>query len=190
MLVQSNSSNLSSDNKISCDEGPNADQDLQGRWENGWDWGCDCFCETPQESLLWNFLRPCQLQLTSRLVLEHHLDLLADEGRQVDLAVPLARLARIAPLLLSTEGMAQGAVVLGHEQGCTVADVTAQATVSLQCQRCLQPMSLPLAGSSRVALVESEALAAEVPPEFETALVNDVQVRNDTVVQALAKVLA
>ena len=102
---------------------------------------------------------------------------LADEGRQVELAVPLARLARIAPLLLSTEGMAQGAVVLGHEQGCTVADVTAQATVSLQCQRCLQPMSLPLAGSSRVALVESEALAAEVPPEFETALAPDGRLR-------------
>lgn len=65
MLVQSNSSNLTSDNKILCDESPNPDQNLQGRWENGWDWGCDCFCETPKERLQWNFLRPCQLQLTS-----------------------------------------------------------------------------------------------------------------------------
>ena len=33
---------------------------------------------------------------------------LADEARQVELAVPLARLDRIAPQLTSTEGMADG----------------------------------------------------------------------------------
>ncbi len=102
---------------------------------------------------------------------------LADEARQVDLALPLARLGRIAPQLLSNAGMAEGRVVLGREQGRIIAEVTAGAEVALQCQRCLQPMTLRLQGSSRVALVESEAAVAEVPPEFETALAPEGRMR-------------
>jgi uncharacterized protein len=102
---------------------------------------------------------------------------LADEGRQVDLAVPLARLERIAPYLLSTEGMVQGRVALDREQGRIVAEVTVDAEVSLQCQRCLLPMTMQLAGTSRVALVESEAAGAGVPAELETALAPEGRMR-------------
>lgn len=102
---------------------------------------------------------------------------LADEARRVELAVPLARLERIAPQLLSTEGMAQGSVALGREQGHVVADVSVEAEVVLQCQRCLAPMTQRLAGGSRVALVESEAAAAGAPAELETALAPEGRLR-------------
>lgn len=102
---------------------------------------------------------------------------LADEARQVDLAVPLARLDRVVPRLLSTEGIARGRVALSREQGRIVADVRVEADVPLQCQRCLQPMRLQTSSSSRVALVESEDAAAEVPPELETALAPDGRLR-------------
>lgn len=102
---------------------------------------------------------------------------LADEARQVELVVPLARLERIAPRLFATEGMARGSVALDREQGHVVADVNVEAVVALQCQRCLAPMTLQLAGSSRVALVESEAAAASVPAELETALAPEGRMR-------------
>lgn len=98
---------------------------------------------------------------------------LADEARQVDLVVPLARLERIVPRLASTEGTATGHVALDRYQGHVVAQVSAEAEVSLVCQRCLAPMRLLISGSSRVALVESEAAVARVPPELETALALD-----------------
>jgi uncharacterized protein len=102
---------------------------------------------------------------------------LADEDHQVELAVPLARLVRIAPQLLSAEGVAEGRVVLSREEGRIIADVTARAGLPLQCQRCLQPMELQVNGSSRVALVESEAAGAGVPAELETALAPDGRLR-------------
>lgn len=102
---------------------------------------------------------------------------LADEAREVDLVVPLARLERIVPRLVSTEGTAKGRVALDRYQGHVIADVSVEAEVSLQCQRCLQPVSLPIAGSSRVALVESEAAVGNVPPELETALAQDGRLR-------------
>lgn len=108
---------------------------------------------------------------------------LADEARQVELAVPLARLERIAPRLSSTEGMAQGRVVLGREQGRIIAEVTAQAGVTLQCQRCLQPMRLQLDCSSRVVLVESESAVADVPPDLETALAPEGRLRLSDLVE-------
>ena len=95
---------------------------------------------------------------------------LADEGRRVQLAVPVARLARIAEQLASSEGTVNGTVVLSRQMGHIIADVSFEAGVTLLCQRCLGPMPLHLAGNSRVALLESEAATADVPPELETAL--------------------
>lgn len=106
-----------------------------------------------------------------------HVAALADEAGQVELAVPLARLERLAPQLMATEGMAQGRVALGREQGRIIAEVSAAAAVVLRCQRCLQPMTLQIDCSSRVVLVESESAVADVPPELETALAPEGRLR-------------
>lgn len=95
---------------------------------------------------------------------------LADEGRRLDIAVPVARLPRIAAQLASPEGMLTGSIGLSREMNHIIADVSFEADVTLLCQRCLGPMPVRFAGNSRVALLESEAAAADVPPELETAL--------------------
>lgn len=95
---------------------------------------------------------------------------LADAGRRVELEVPVARMKRIAEFLASSEGAVQGSVALSRLSGRIIAEVAVNATLALQCQRCLRPVSLPLEGGSSVVLVEDEAAAAGVPPEFETAL--------------------
>jgi uncharacterized protein len=101
---------------------------------------------------------------------ESNVAVLADEGRQVELAVPVARLARLAGMLASSDGTVTGHVALEREQGRAIAEVRFAATLTVTCQRCLAPMSLELEGGSRVVLLEREEDAAGVPQEFETAL--------------------
>lgn len=102
---------------------------------------------------------------------------LAEEARTVTLAVPVNRLERIAPQLLSREGVVTGSVALAMEQGRIVADVELVAALEVRCQRCLEPMQLPVESQSRVALVGSDADAAAVPPELETALAPEGRMR-------------
>jgi len=103
--------------------------------------------------------------------------LLADEARRIELAIPVARLSRIAEYLASAEGTVNGSVELSRESGRIIADVAFEAPLTLRCQRCLGPLPVRLDGESRVALVESEAAGAEVPPELETALAPDGRLR-------------
>lgn len=95
---------------------------------------------------------------------------LAEEARTVTLAVPVNRLERIASHLTRTDGMVTGTVGLSKEEGRIVADVELAAALEVRCQRCLEPMQLPIESQSRVVLVASEVAAAAVPPELETAL--------------------
>jgi len=102
---------------------------------------------------------------------------LADEARQVQLAIPLERFERVTPQLAATQGMVDGSVALAREEGRIVADVAVTAQLQLRCQRCLEPMSWPVQSSSRVTLLESEAAAAGLPPELETALAPEGRMR-------------
>jgi uncharacterized protein len=102
---------------------------------------------------------------------------LADEARQVELVIPLERFERVAPQLATTQGVVNGSIALAREQGRIVADVTLTTQVQLLCQRCLEPMPWPVQSSSRVTLLESEAAAADVPHELETALAPDGRMR-------------
>jgi len=95
---------------------------------------------------------------------------LAEEARTVMLAVPVNRLERIAEHLTRHEGVVTGTVALAMEDGRIVADVTLATVLEVRCQRCLEPMRLPIESHSRVALVGSEEAAAAVPAELETAL--------------------
>jgi len=95
---------------------------------------------------------------------------LAEEARTVTLAVPVNRLERIVSHLTRRDGLVTGAIALVMEQGRIVADVDLAATLEVRCQRCLEPMQLPIESHSRVALVASEADGEAVPPELETAL--------------------
>ena len=100
---------------------------------------------------------------------------LADESRRVELAIPVERFEGIASQLVSREGTVTGSVQLGREQGHIVAEVSMAAQLHVLCQRCLQPMDLPVTSQSRVVLLESAA--DEAPPEMETALAPEGRLR-------------
>jgi uncharacterized protein len=102
---------------------------------------------------------------------------LADDERQVELAVPLANFARLAPLLSSNDGMAKGKIAFSREQGRIIADVTVEAQPQVRCQRCLGTMALPISSQSRVALVAAEGEVDAVPPELEVALAPEGRMR-------------
>ncbi|MEO8306874.1 MAG: YceD family protein [Pseudomonadota bacterium] len=101
----------------------------------------------------------------------------ADDERQVELAVPLAKLARLAPLLVNNEGMATGRIAFSRVQGRIIADVMVEARPQVRCQRCLGIMSLPISSQSRVALLAAESEVDAVPPELEVALAPEGRMR-------------
>jgi uncharacterized protein len=97
-------------------------------------------------------------------------DRLADGGGDVEFAVPLAELVGLRSLRGGVGGGVHGHAHFGREQGMPVADLAFSGTVSLQCQRCLQPMERPLERVSRIALIAAEDEADRVPPEREPVL--------------------
>jgi uncharacterized protein len=97
-------------------------------------------------------------------------DRLADGQADVDFAVPLAELSGLRSLRAGVAGTVQGRARFGREEGMPVADLRFSGTVTLQCQRCLQPLEWPLAAESRIALIASESQTARVPLEREPVL--------------------
>lgn len=94
-------------------------------------------------------------------------DRLADSGSDVDFAVALSELPG---LRAGVTGNVAGEARFTRAQGLAVVRLAARGTATLECQRCMQPMSLNLEIDARAALVASEADAARVPPELEPVL--------------------
>ncbi|HYX75029.1 MAG TPA: YceD family protein [Steroidobacteraceae bacterium] len=95
---------------------------------------------------------------------------LADGEADIDFAVPLAELSGLRALRAGVAGSVQGRVHFAREEGVPVADLRFKGAVSLQCQRCLQPMERAVEAESRFALVGTEAEAARIPLEREAVL--------------------
>ena len=94
-------------------------------------------------------------------------DRLADGAADVDFAVPLAELAGLRALRGGVAGVVRGRAHFAREQSMPVADLVYSGTVSLQCQRCLQPMERSLERVSHIALIASEDEADRAPAERE-----------------------
>ena len=95
------------------------------------------------------------------------MDRLADSGAEVDFAVPLSQLPGV---VAGVAGSVAGRASFARTQGLPVAELTVRGAATLECQRCMQPMSVPIDTIVRVALVASEADVARVPPELEPVL--------------------
>lgn len=94
------------------------------------------------------------------------MDRLADGGAEVDFAVPLAQL----PGLAGVAGSATGRARFARAQGLAVAELTVRGAATLECQRCMRPMNVPIDTVVKVALIGSEADVARVPAELEPVL--------------------
>jgi uncharacterized protein len=95
-------------------------------------------------------------------------------GKAYEGVIPLADLPRLAPLLTSTEGQAAFVLEFGRDAArrATVR-VKVEATLALQCQRCLDTMMLPVNGESRLVVVDGPAEAERLPADVDPLLVED-----------------
>jgi uncharacterized protein len=94
-------------------------------------------------------------------------DRLADGGAEVDFAVPLAELRGLPT---GVGGSVAGRARFARTQELPMVELTVRGSATLECQRCMQPMSVPIEGLVKVALVASEADVARVPAELEPVL--------------------
>jgi uncharacterized protein len=97
-------------------------------------------------------------------------DRLADGGAEADFAIPLAELSGLRPERPDVGGRVAGRVHFMRERGLALAELTLQGHAQLVCQRCMQPLQLPLRAQVRVALVHSPDEAARVPEDLEPVL--------------------
>ena len=97
---------------------------------------------------------------------------LAEAGRVLRGPIALAGLERLLPALVSQDGELQVEMNLGRDpDGTRYLVGTIQGTVQLECQRCLEPMVLPLDLKFRLGLVQNQEAASELPDRYEALLV-------------------
>ena len=97
-------------------------------------------------------------------------DRLADGGADIDFAVPLAQLNGLRSPRAGIGGSVRGRAHFTREQGVPVVELAMSGSVTLECQRCMKPMQLPLETATRVALIASESEAGRVPADLEPVL--------------------
>jgi uncharacterized protein len=98
---------------------------------------------------------------------------LAEMRAQFEFDIPLGDLPGIPEEFSIAERPVQLGLQFGRERGLLVVHVQLNAVLKPLCQRCLQPMHVPIAADSHLAVVASPAQAAGVPEEFETFLATD-----------------
>jgi DUF177 domain-containing protein len=106
--------------------------------------------------------------------LPDRLDLLAtaDAGRELRGCMKLASMPRLVPALLSTDGDLQVSLELGKApDGTRYLCGTIRGDVQLQCQRCLEPMSLALDLGFRLGIVRDQQGMDALHERYEPLLV-------------------
>ena len=98
------------------------------------------------------------------------IDRLADGERDVDFSVALAELPRLRSRLAGVDGSVRGHVHFAREAGIAVAELSVSGTATLQCQRCMEAMKVPVETRARLALIPTEADASRVPDDLEPML--------------------
>jgi len=99
---------------------------------------------------------------------------LAESGRSLSGRIPLARFHRLAESLSSSEGEVDVVMDFGlDEQGrpCLLARI--RVRLQVLCQRCLEPMDLPMELETRLQLVTSEGKEQALPEGFEALVVSE-----------------
>ncbi len=94
--------------------------------------------------------------------------LCARRGEQLQACLPIAVLPRLVSQLAEPSGEVAYALEGGvDEQGVHYLRCRVQATVTLLCQRCLQPMSWPVDSESRLGLVPEGQAGQDLPEGYE-----------------------
>jgi len=97
------------------------------------------------------------------------IDRLSEAEADVDFAVPLAELPRLAQLA-GLAGEVRGRAHFRRQAGMAVAELNFSGTARLVCQRCLGTMEVGVDATTEVGLVTTEADVSRVPEELEPML--------------------
>ena len=111
-------------------------------------------------------------------------------GSTLDLVFPVASLARLAALSPSAghetslrASLSFQSAAEGYSQVFPQVHVRVSGAVDLACQRCLQPLVLPVAIDALLTMVSSEEQAAELADPFDTVLLEDGELAPAQVVE-------
>jgi uncharacterized protein len=98
--------------------------------------------------------------------------LLAAKGRTLKGRIPLAQLGRLVPSLYGTEGFAEAELRFDRDEvGLPCIKGRINALLTLQCQRCMQAMTLPLTVEVSLGIVTSKDAAEKLPENYDPLLV-------------------
>ncbi|MGH8181856.1 MAG: YceD family protein [Steroidobacteraceae bacterium] len=100
-------------------------------------------------------------------------DRLAHAEVMIDFDVPLAELPRLKARIAGIGGSVHGVARFGRQSRFAVVELSLTGKATLQCQRCMQAMELPVDGTTHVALILAEADAADVPGDLEPVLARE-----------------
>ncbi|MDY6921700.1 MAG: YceD family protein [Pseudomonadota bacterium] len=84
--------------------------------------------------------------------------------------MPLARLQNLAADCVTAEGLVEADLQLYTEQGWPALEGSASARVQLVCQRCLEPVTVPLAVEIALGFVQGESQLQSLPESLEPFL--------------------
>ena len=91
-------------------------------------------------------------------------------NRTIEGNYPLAKLDRLAEVLLGNEGYVSAKLEFCHSAGFACLKAKASAKLLVKCQRCLKPMETEVTGRFKFALLNSEEDFDLLPEEFEPYL--------------------
>ena len=100
-------------------------------------------------------------------------DRLARGEAEIEFDVPLAELPRLKARIAGIGGSVHGAARFARQSRFAVAELSLTGKATLQCQRCMQAMELPVDSTTHVALILAEADAADVPEDLEPVLARE-----------------
>ncbi len=91
----------------------------------------------------------------------------AARGLRMHTYAALSRMARLQEAVEGDAGEAEVRLRLTEEHGVPLLEGEVRATVTVRCQRCLEPLELPLEAPFRLAVVPEEGAAAFLPGDWE-----------------------
>jgi uncharacterized protein len=91
-------------------------------------------------------------------------------NRKLEGQYQLAKLQRLAELLLDDSGYVNAKLEFGHSVGFACLKARVSATLQVKCERCLQPMNIDVNGKFKFALLHDEDEFELLPDEFEPYL--------------------
>ncbi len=99
---------------------------------------------------------------------------LAEADRQIAGRLPLEQMQRLAPSLLSSEGVVEVDLMFQVDDiGVPCIRGELHATLQVICQRCMEPMKLAIDASVSLGLLKREDRGEELPGEYEPLVIDE-----------------